>query len=97
MADNINFNQITGKHAFYSVRQKAWHEKGHIADKYQSSADVLEASQLNFEVVKRPLITYDAIGEGPNELIVPDAKVEGTEFPFKTEIVIISKCNRNPR
>ncbi|WPV67516.1 DUF932 domain-containing protein [Chitinophaga sp. LS1] len=75
MADNINFNQITGKHAFYSVRQKAWHGKGQIVDKYQNSTDVLTAAQLNFDVVKRPLITYDAIGEEPNELIVPDIKV----------------------
>ena len=85
MADNINFNQITGKHAFYSVREKPWHGKGHIADKYERSADVLVNAQLNFSVEKRPLITYDTIGEGDNELILPGEKIDSHVAIFRAD------------
>ncbi|RFM34740.1 DUF932 domain-containing protein [Chitinophaga silvisoli] len=85
MADNINFNQITGKHAFYSVREKAWHDKGQIVNQYQKSDDVLIDAQLNFDVVKRPIITYDAIGEGEGELIMPDVKVPGFFATVRTD------------
>jgi phage/plasmid-like protein (TIGR03299 family) len=53
MAHNINYNEKTGKYSFYSVQQKPWHELGHIADSYETSAAVLENAGLNFTVEKR--------------------------------------------
>lgn len=30
MAHNLNYNQQTGKHSFFSVKEKAWHGLGTI-------------------------------------------------------------------
>jgi phage/plasmid-like protein (TIGR03299 family) len=54
MAHNIYFNEHTGKHSFYSVKERAWHELGHISDQYETSLQVLENSGLNFNVNKEP-------------------------------------------
>ncbi|MDR3715828.1 MAG: DUF932 domain-containing protein [Puia sp.] len=54
MGHNIYFNEQTGKHSFYSVKEKAWHELGHIADQYETSAEVLANSGLDFKVEKAP-------------------------------------------
>lgn len=56
MAHNLNLNQETGKYSFYSVNEKAWHNLGHISDKYEKSEDVLEKSGMNFTVGKLPNI-----------------------------------------
>lgn len=56
MAHNLNYNEQTGKYSFYSVKEKAWHNLGQIADQYETSADVLEKAGLNFIVEKRPNI-----------------------------------------
>lgn len=53
MGHNINFNEQTGKYSFYSVKQKAWHELGHIAEKYETGQQVLQNSGLDFTVEKR--------------------------------------------
>jgi len=57
MGHNINFNEQTGQFSFYSVKEKAWWNGGHISEKYETSGDVLIKSQLNYPVIKRP-ITY---------------------------------------
>jgi phage/plasmid-like protein (TIGR03299 family) len=54
MADNILNNPLTGQDAFYSVKKPAWHLKGFISDKYQTSREVLVNSSLNFTVEKLP-------------------------------------------
>lgn len=56
MSSNINFNELTGKAAFYSVRRKAWHKEGFISQEYQSSEEVLINAQLKFQVEKAPLV-----------------------------------------
>jgi phage/plasmid-like protein (TIGR03299 family) len=56
MADNINFNEQTGKHAFYSVKEAAWHGYGQIVQDYQTSEEVCRAAQLDYTVVKKPLM-----------------------------------------
>ncbi|MEP7375693.1 MAG: DUF932 domain-containing protein [Chitinophagaceae bacterium] len=55
---NINFNQQTGKHSFYSLQQKAWHGYGQISDVPLSSREVIIQSQLNYTVQKEP-VTYN--------------------------------------
>lgn len=56
MAHNINFNEQTGKHSFFSVQEKAWHGLGQIVENYPTSAEALEFAGLDFEVVKLPNI-----------------------------------------
>jgi phage/plasmid-like protein (TIGR03299 family) len=54
MSDNINYNPLTGQDAFYSTKKPAWHLKGFVSDKYESSQEVLVKSQLHFTVEKLP-------------------------------------------
>lgn len=56
MGHNLNFNELTGEFAFYTVKRKAWHMEGHLSDKYENSQEVLKKSQLGFPVVKAPVI-----------------------------------------
>lgn len=59
MAHNINYNEQTGKHSFFSVKEKAWHSLGQIVSDYPTSAEALQFAGLDFTVVKRKLFTYD--------------------------------------
>lgn len=54
MAHNINFNEQTGKHSFFSVKEKAWHNLGQIVEDYPNSKEALQFAGLDFEVLKRP-------------------------------------------
>src|ERR1700749_2100556 len=56
MAHNINFNEKTGQHSFFSVQQKAWHGLGQIVEGYPTSKEALQLAGLDFEVVKLPNI-----------------------------------------
>jgi phage/plasmid-like protein (TIGR03299 family) len=59
MAHNINYNSKTGKHSFFSVKEKAWHGLGQIISSYPTSEEAIIQAGLNYEVEKRPLFTYD--------------------------------------
>ena len=54
MAHNINYNEQTKKHSFFSVQKKAWHGLGQIVEGYPTSAEALRHAGLDFNVVKRP-------------------------------------------
>lgn len=56
MAHNINFNEQTGKHSFFSVKEKAWHGLGQIVEDYPTSKEALQFAGLDFDVCKRPNI-----------------------------------------
>jgi phage/plasmid-like protein (TIGR03299 family) len=56
MAHDINFNEQTGKHSFFSVKEKAWHKLGQVIRHYPTSAEAIQYAGLNFEVAKRPNI-----------------------------------------
>ncbi|RYY31178.1 MAG: DUF945 domain-containing protein [Chitinophagaceae bacterium] len=56
MAHNINFNEQTGQHSFFSVQQKAWHALGQIVEGYPTSKEALQLAGLDFDVVKLPNI-----------------------------------------
>ncbi len=62
MAHNINFNDETGKHSFFSVNKKAWHGLGQIVEGYPTSKEALQLAGLDFEVRKLPNI--HRIGDG---------------------------------
>ncbi|RZJ23713.1 MAG: DUF945 domain-containing protein [Acinetobacter sp.] len=57
MAHNINFNESTGQHSFFSVQQKAWHGLGQIVEQYPTSAEAIKYAGLDYEVVKSSLFT----------------------------------------
>ncbi|GGC33542.1 hypothetical protein GCM10011386_27080 [Parapedobacter defluvii] len=58
MADNINYNERTGKHSFFSVREKAWHGLGQIVEDYPTSEEAIKFAGLDYTVEKRYLFTY---------------------------------------
>ena len=60
MPHNLNFNEGTGKHAFFSVNQKAWHGLGTIVTEYPTSRQAIQYAGLDYTVEKRPLFTYDS-------------------------------------
>lgn len=57
MAHEINFNEKTGQHSFFSVKEKAWHGLGQVVDQYPTSAEALRFAGLDYEVVKEDLYT----------------------------------------
>lgn len=60
MAHLLNYNQITGKHSFFSTKEKAWHNLGTIVQEYPTSAQAMQFAGLDYVVEKRPLFTTDA-------------------------------------
>jgi phage/plasmid-like protein (TIGR03299 family) len=56
MAHNINFNELTGQHSFFSVKEKPWHGLGRIVEGYPTSRQALQLAGLDFEVKKLPNI-----------------------------------------
>lgn len=59
MSHNLNYNEQTGKHSFFSMNQKAWHGLGTIVTEYPTSSEAVRYAGLDYEVIKRPLFTYD--------------------------------------
>ncbi|HRH61619.1 MAG TPA: DUF932 domain-containing protein, partial [Chitinophagaceae bacterium] len=65
MAHNLNYNQNTGKHSFFSVKEKAWHNLGTIVENHPTSAEAIQFAGLDYEVVKQNIYTtsYNADGQ----------------------------------
>ena len=57
MAHNINYNEQTGKHSFFSTKEKAWHNLGQIISDYPTSVEAIKFAGLDYEVEKRKLFT----------------------------------------
>ena len=55
MAHNINYDENTGKHSFFSVKEKAWHGLGQIVDQYPTSSEAIQHAGLNYQVQKASL------------------------------------------
>ena len=53
MAHKIHYNDTIGKHSFFSVQEKAWHELGTIVQDYPNSREALQYAGLDFTVLKR--------------------------------------------
>jgi phage/plasmid-like protein (TIGR03299 family) len=56
MGHNINFNEQTGQHSFFSVQKKAWHDLGQIVEGYPTSKEALKLAGIDYEVIKAPNI-----------------------------------------
>ena len=80
MAHNINFNEQTQQHSFFSVKEKAWHGLGQIVEDYPTSSEAIIFAGLDFTVVKRKLFTYGKENQTADteteiqipEIVVPD-------------------------
>jgi phage/plasmid-like protein (TIGR03299 family) len=76
MAHNINFNEGTGKHSFFSVNQKAWHGLGQIVSDYPTSAEAIRFAGLDYRVEKRRLFTFDSQNSfGNADTVQPSVEV----------------------
>jgi len=71
MAHNLNFNEQTGKHSFFSVKEKAWHGLGQIVQDYPTSTEAIKFAGLDYEVEKQKLYTQRNEYENP-QIAVPD-------------------------
>lgn len=86
MAHNINFNEQTGKHSFFSVKEKAWHGLGQIVKDYPTSREALEYAGLNYRVEKRKLFTYDNQNLfGNADTIAPNIQVPNYYATVRTD------------
>lgn len=67
MSHNINFNEQTGKHSFFSVKQKAWHGLGQIVTDFPNSKEAIIFSGLDYKVEKRKLFVNANTNQLPME------------------------------
>ncbi len=88
MAHNINFNEQTGNHSFFSVKQKAWHGLGQIVEDYPTSEEALKFAGLDYTVAKRKLFTYDNENKASNEdseIKIPEIEVPDFYATIRTD------------
>lgn len=71
MADNIYFNEQTGQHSFFSIKEKPWHGLGQIVSDYPTSVEALQFAGLDYVVGKHKLYTQCNEYENP-QIAVPD-------------------------
>jgi len=88
MAHNINFNEQTGAHSFFSVQEKAWHGLGQIVREYPTSKEALQFAGLDYTVEKRPVFTYDTENFKADEetgIKTPEIEVPGYFATVRTD------------
>ena len=88
MAHNINYNDQTQKHSFFSVKEKAWHNLGQIISDYPTIAEAIKHAGLNYQVEKRPLFTYDTekyTGDPDTDIIIPEIEVPDFYATIRTD------------
>jgi hypothetical protein len=88
MAHNINYNEQTGKHSFFSVKEKAWHGLGQIIQDYPTSREALIFAGLDYTVEKRKLFTYDSEnndGDPDTDIIIPEIDVPNYYATIRTD------------
>ena len=88
MAHNINFDEQTSKHSFFSVKEKAWHGLGQIVSDYPTSAEAIKHAGLDYLVEKRPLFTYDNenfSGDEDTDIIIPEIEVPNYYATMRTD------------
>ena len=85
MAHNINFNEQTNKHSFFSVNEKPWHRLGQIVTDYPNSKEALIYAGLDYEVVKRKIYTHDGeIGKGM-DFLIRDIEIPNHQATVRTD------------
>jgi len=86
---NLNFNEQTGRHSFFSVQEKAWHGLGKIVQDYPTSKEALQFAGLDFTVEKRPLFTYDTENQQADrdntDIVIPEIYVPNFYATVRTD------------
>jgi len=88
MAHLLNFNELTGAHSFFSVKEKPWHGLGTIVDAYPTSREALQFAGLDYTVEKRPLFTYDNENQAADEetgIKIPEITVPDYYATIRTD------------
>jgi phage/plasmid-like protein (TIGR03299 family) len=88
MAHNLNFNDKTNKHSFFSVQEKAWHGLGQIVKDYPTSAEAIKHAGLDYTVEKRKLFTFDNENQNGNpdsDIIIPEVEVPNFFATMRTD------------
>jgi phage/plasmid-like protein (TIGR03299 family) len=86
MSHDINYNHQTGKHSFFSVKEKAWHNLGQIITDYPTSAEAIKFAGLDYTVEKRTLFTFDNDNQnGITDVIIPEIEVPGHYATVRTD------------
>jgi phage/plasmid-like protein (TIGR03299 family) len=87
MAHNLNLNETTGQHSFFST-QKAWHGLGKIVQDYPTSKEAIQFAGLDYTVEKRPLFTYNNENQNGNsdtDIIIPEIEVPNYYATVRTD------------
>ena len=66
MAHNLNFNEQTGIHSFFSVKEKPWHGLGKTIQDYPTSKEAIQFAGLKYTVEKRKVFTIHKRNENFN-------------------------------
>jgi phage/plasmid-like protein (TIGR03299 family) len=88
MAHNLNFNELTGQHSFFSVKERAWHGLGQMVEQYPSSAEAIKFAGLDYTVEKRKLFTYDNENNTADEEVeikIPEIEVPNFYATMRTD------------
>jgi phage/plasmid-like protein (TIGR03299 family) len=88
MPHNLNYNEQTGKHSFFSVKEKAWHGLGQIIEGYPTSAEAIKHAGLDYTVEKRTLFIYDNENQLANEdteIKIPEIEVPNYYATIRTD------------
>lgn len=86
MAHNLNFNEQNNDYAFFSVKEKAWHNLGKVVDKYPTSAEAIQFAGLDYSVEKRPLFTLDTENHyGETDIVIPEIEVPNYFATVRTD------------
>lgn len=86
MAHNIYFNENTGKHSFFSLKQKAWHGLGQIVEEHPISKEAIQFAGLDYEVEKRRLFTFNSENSfGNADIIKPTVEVPSYFATVRTD------------
>jgi len=85
MAHNIYFNEQTGKHSFFSVQEKPWHNLGQIVTDYPTSKEALIFAGLDYEVVKRRLFTHDGEINKGMDFLIRDIEIPNYHATLRTD------------
>jgi phage/plasmid-like protein (TIGR03299 family) len=70
MAHNLNFNEKTGKHSFFTVREKAWHDLGTVLENCPTSSEAIKHAGLDYDVAKLPVFFKPENSE--SNIIIPE-------------------------
>lgn len=88
MAHNLNYNERTGMHSFFSVKEKAWHGLGQIVQYYPNSKEAIQFAGLDYTVEKRKLFTFDNENQNGNpdtDIIIPEIEVPNYFATVRTD------------